>query len=90
MIPEQPKLPSSATRGITPRPSGAGSTYTRRTVGTDAEPLGGRRPGDGTVPNSALPVETLDGQLVYEGTREEPIIKFETCRAELDRLGKPM
>ncbi len=61
VTPEQPKLPSSATQGITPRPSGAGSTYTKRTVGDDVEPLGGRRPGDGTVPQSALSVETLDG-----------------------------
>ena len=90
MFPAQPKLPSSATQGITPRPSGAGSTYTKRTVGDDAEPLGGRRAGDGTVPKSALSVETLDGRLVYEGTPEEPIIKFETCQAELKRMGKAM
>ncbi len=37
---EQPKLPSSATQGITPKPSGAGSTYTKRTVGDDVDPLG--------------------------------------------------
>ncbi len=90
VIPKQPKLPSSATRITTPRPSGAGSTYTRRVVGDDAEPLGGRRPGDGTVPSSALPVEMLDGQLVYEGTPDEPIIRFESCRAELKGLGKAM
>ncbi len=90
VIPPQPKLPSSATQGITPRPSGAGSTYTRRTVGDDCEPLGGRTPGDGTVPRSALSVETLDGQLVYEGTKEKPIIKFETCQAELKSMGKAM
>ncbi len=79
VIPEQPRLPSSATQGITTKPSGEGSTYTKRTVGDDVVPLGGRRPGDGKVPESALSVEMLDGQLVYEGTREEPIIKFETC-----------
>ncbi len=90
VYPRQPKLPASATRITTPRPSGAGSTYTTRTVGPDAIPLGGRRPGDGTVPSSALPVETLEGQLVYEGTQEEPIIKFESCRTELKRLGKAM
>ena len=83
-------MPSSATQGITPRPSGAGSTYTKRTVGDDVKPLGGRRPGDGIVPQSALSVETLDGQLVYEGTEEEPIIKFETCQAELKKMGKAM
>ncbi len=90
VVPAQPKLPSSATQGITPRPSGAGSTYAKRTVGDDCEPLGGRQPGDGIVPQSALSVETLDGQLVYEGTKEEPIIKFETCRAELKSMGKAM
>ncbi len=90
VIPRQPKLPASATRITTPRPSGAGSTYTTRTVGSDAEPLGGRRPGDGTVPSSALPVEMLEGQLVYEGTPGEPIIKFESCRAELKGMGKAM
>ncbi len=42
------------------------------------------------MPNSALSVETLDGQIVYEGTPEEPIIKFETCKAELKRMGKAM
>ncbi len=90
MFPTQPRLPSSATQGITPRPSGAGSTYTKQTVGDDVEPLGGRRPGDGIVPQSALSVETLDIQLVYEGTEEEFIIKFETCRAELKSMGKAM
>ncbi len=90
IIPAQPKLSSSATQGITPKPSGAGSTYTKRTVGTDAELLGDRRPGDGKVPNSALSVKTPAGQLVYEGTKEEPIIKFETCQAELKGLGKAM
>ncbi len=91
VTPAQPKLPASATtQGITPRPSGAGSTYSKRTVGDDCEPLGGRQPGDGVVPQSALSVETLDGQLVYEGTAEEPIIKFETCRAELKSMGKAM
>ena len=90
MTPKQPKLPSSATRGITPKPSGAGSTYTKRTVGDDDEPLGNRQPGDGTVRESALSVETLDGRLVYEGTETEPIIKFETCQAELKGMGKAM
>ncbi len=90
MFPEEPKLPSSATQGITPKPSGAGSTYTKRTVGDDVDPLGGRRPRDGTVPESALSVKTLDGQLVYEGTKEEPIIKFKTCQAELKGMGKAM
>ena len=41
VIAAQPKLSSSATQGITPKSNGAGSTYTKRTVGTDAEPLGG-------------------------------------------------
>ncbi len=90
VVPTQPKLPSSATQGTTPKPSGAGSTYAKRTVGDDCEPLGGRQPGDGIVPRSALSVETLDGQLVYEGTKEEPIIKFETCQAELKRMDKAM
>ncbi len=90
VIPTQPKLPSSATQGVTPKPNGAGSTYAKRTVGDDCEPLGGRQPGDGIVPRSALSVETLDGQLVYGGTPEEPIIKFETCRAELKSMGKAM
>ena len=90
VFPTQPMLPSSATQGITPRPSGAGSMYTKRTVGDDVEPLGGRRPGDGIIPQPALSVETLDHQLVYEGTEEEPIIKFETCQAELKRMGKAM
>ncbi len=90
MTPEQPKLSSSATRGITPKPSGAGSTYTKRTVGNDEEPLGNLQQGDGTVPKSALSVETLDGRLVYEGTEAEPIIKFETCQAELKGMGKAM
>ncbi len=52
--------------------------------------LGGRSPGDGTVPSSALSVEMLDGQLVYEGTKEEPIIKFETCQAKPKGMGKAM
>ncbi len=64
-MPEQPKLSSSATQNIGPKPSGAGSTYSKRTVGTDADPLGGRRPGDGHVPNSALSVETLTIQCLY-------------------------
>ncbi len=42
------------------------------------------------MPSSALPVETLEGQLVYEGTPTEPIIKFESCRAELKGMGKAM
>ncbi len=42
------------------------------------------------MPNSALSVETMDGQLVYKGTLEEPIIKFETCRYALKQMGKSM
>ncbi len=34
------------------------------------------------MPNSVLPVETIDGQIVYEGTPSEPIIKYEDCLAE--------
>ncbi len=66
VTPEQPKLSLSATLCYLtgPKASGAGSTYIKRMVGTNTVPLGGRRPGDGQVPNSALSIETLDGQLV--------------------------
>ncbi len=91
VTPEQPKLSPSATQNLTgPKASGVGSTYTKRTVGSDAIPLGDRRPGDGQVPSSALSVETLDGQLVYEGTPDNPIIKFETCHGELKQMGRSM
>ncbi len=91
ITPEQPKLPASATLNPSgPKASGAGNTYTKRTVGTDAVPLGNRRPRDGTVPKYALSVETLDGQLVYKGTEDKPIIKFETCRGELKQMARSM
>ncbi len=56
--------------------SGAGSTYTRRIVSSDAVLFENRKPGDRKVPNSALSVETLNGQIVYEGTLAETLIKF--------------
>ncbi len=53
-------------------------------------PLDNRYPGEGKVPRSVLSVETLDGQIIYKGTPDEPIIKFETCHQDLKRMGKTM
>ncbi len=47
-------------------------------------------PGDGKVPNSAVSVETIDGQIVYEGTPAEPIIKYEDCLTDTKQRGRTM
>ncbi len=52
-----------------------------------AVPIDSHRPGDGTVPDSALAVETVDSRVAYEGTPEEPILKYENCVTPL-KAGK--
>ncbi len=42
------------------------------------------------MPKSALLVETLDGQTVYDGTSDKPIIKYETCWDDLKQMGRSM
>ncbi len=46
--------------------------------------------GDGKLPNSALSVETSNGQIAYEGTPAEPLIKFEDCLAKTKRKRQTM
>ncbi len=88
VAPKAAKPSTSATPASAgPKASGAGSTYSRRIVSANAIPSENRQPEDGKVLNSALSVETLDGQIVYEGTPAEPLIKYETCLAELKQKG---
>ncbi len=37
------------------------------------------------MPTTALPVETHDGYIMYEGTLEEPILRFKDCLADARR-----
>ncbi len=68
--------------------SGSGSGFARRTPDSSAVPIDSQCPDNGTVPESAMAVETVDGRIAYEGTLEEPILKYEDC-ITLSKAGKP-
>ncbi len=70
-----------------PKTSGGRSRFTRQDPDRSAVPIDSHRPGDGTVPASAKAVETVDGRIAYEGTLEEPILKYENCLV-LDKAWK--
>ncbi len=70
-----------------PKISGGGSGFPRRNPDSSAVPIDGHFSGDGTVPASAIAVETVDGRVAYEGTPEEPILKYEDCLV-LNKAGK--
>ncbi len=70
-----------------PKVSGGGSGFPRRSPDSSAVPIDSHLPGDGTVPESAIAVETVDGRVAYEGTPEEPILKYEDCLV-LNKAGK--
>ena len=78
---------SATTASAGPKASGVGSTYTRWILSSNAVLFQNRKPGDSKVPNSTLSVETIDGQIVYEGTPAEPVIKYEDCLAETKQRG---
>ncbi len=59
-------------------------------VSDAASPVNNIQSGDDKVPSSVLSVETLDGQIVYKGTPAEPLIKYETCFAELKQKSHTM
>ncbi len=71
-----------------PKTSGGGSGFARKDPDSSAVPIDSHRSGDSTVPESALAVETFDGRVAYEGTPEEPILKYEDC-ITLTKAGKP-
>ncbi len=70
-----------------PKTSGGGSGFARKDPDSSAvsteesgQPtswyttvIDSQRPGNGTVPESALAVETVDGRVAYEGTLEEEV-----------------
>ena len=68
--------------------SDGGSGFPRRNPDSSAVSIDSHFPGDGTVPESAMAVETVDGRVAYEGTPEEPILKYENCLT-LTKAGKP-
>ncbi len=70
-----------------PKISGGGSGFPRRDPDSSAVSIDGHFSGDGTVPESALAVETVNGRIAYEGTPEEPILKYEDCLV-LNKAGK--
>ncbi len=51
-------------------------------TGLPATPLDEHRQGEGPVPWTAIPVKTHNGYIVYEGTEDELILKYEDCLAE--------
>ncbi len=71
-----------------PKTSGGGSGFARKDPDSSAVPMNSHRPGDGTVPESTMAVETVDGRVAYEGTPEELILKYEDC-ITLNKAGKP-
>ncbi len=79
------KSTSSSSSG--PKVSGGGSGFRRRSPDSAAVPIDSHFPGDGTVPESAIAVETVDGRVAYEGTPEEPILRYEDCLV-LNKAGK--
>ncbi len=97
MDPEQSSTDGSAASGkgkakkstpsSGPKISGGGSGSPRRHPDSSAVPIDGHFSGDGTVPESAIAVETVDGRVAYEGTPEEPILKYEDCLV-LNNAGK--
>ncbi len=70
-----------------PKVSGGGSGFPRRNPDSSAVPIDSHFAGDGTVPESAIAVETVDGRIAYEGTPAEPILKYEDCLV-LNKAGK--
>ncbi len=73
-----------------PKPSGGGSAFNRKFPKESATLLCGHRQGEGPVPVSAIPVETYDGHIVYEGTEDEPILKYEDCLAESQSMDQEL
>ncbi len=71
-----------------PKTSGGGSGFPRRYPDSSAVPIDSQCPGNGTVPESAVAVETVDSRVAYEGTPEKPILKYEDCLT-LNKVGKP-
>ncbi len=68
--------------------SGGGSGFARKTPDSSAVSIDSQRPGNGTVPESAMAVETVNGRIAYEGMPEEPILKCEGCLSP-SNAGKP-
>ncbi len=71
-----------------PRISGGGSGFARKEPDSTAVPIDSQHPGNGTVPESKIRVETADGRIAYEGTPEEPILNYEDCVTP-PKAGKP-
>ncbi len=69
-----------------PKTSGGGSGFPRRDPDSSAVSIDSQFPGNSTVPESAMAVETVDGRVA--GTPEEPILKYEDCLT-LTKVGKP-
>ena len=65
------------------RPEGDSSTTGPKVSGGDprpgAVPIDGQKPGDGKVPKLVIVVETINGCNTYDGTADEPLLKFEDC-----------
>ncbi len=71
--PDQSRKDESATPGATkakksthssgPKTSGGGSGFARKDPDSTAVPIDSQRPGNGTVLESALAVETVDGRV---------------------------
>ncbi len=70
-----------------PKISGGGSGFPRRNPDSSAVSIDGHFSGDGTVPESAIAVETVHGRIANEGTPEEPILKYKDCLV-LNKAGK--
>ncbi len=63
------------------------SGFARKDPDSWTIPIDSQNPGDGTVPESTMAVETVDGLVTCEGTPEEPILKYEDC-ITLNKAGK--
>ncbi len=70
-----------------PKTSGGRSGFPSRNPDSSAVSIDSQFPGNGTVPESAMAVETVNGRIAYEGTPEEPILKYEDCLV-LNKAGK--
>ncbi len=88
VAPRAGKANKKSTPSSGPKPSGGGSGFIRKDPDSSAVSIDSQRPGNGIVPESAMAVETVDGRIAYEGTPEEPILKYEDC-ITLSKAGKP-
>ncbi len=92
--PDEPAAPRAgkANKKSTPssgaKTSGGGSGLVRKDPDPSTVSIDSQHPGNGTVPESASAVETVDGRIAYEGTPKEPILKYEDC-ITLSKAGKP-